>query len=74
MTASVRTFHSQRYALVGTFPRARKDGSTATINVWQSDCAECGEPFQFSTPATSSKFQPNRRCKLHAKPGRRVKK
>lgn len=74
MTATVRTFHGQRYELVGTFPRARKDGGIATINVWQSACVECGSLFEFSTPAASSKFEPNRRCQRHKRPGVRVKK
>lgn len=71
----VRTFRGQTYRLVGSFVRARKrDGSEATILTWQSFCAQCGDSFTITTPAASSKFQPNRRCQVHKRPGQRVRR
>lgn len=73
MIGTIRTEKSQRYEVVDTFERDRKDGSVALILIWESPCAECGEPFRFSTPQRTSKFQPNRRCQKHKRPGQRVR-
>lgn len=72
MIGETRTYLGQRYEIVDAFERDRRDGSVATILHWQSHCAECGEPFGFTTPAASAKFQPNRRCQKHKRPGCRV--
>ena len=68
-----RTYKGQRYFRVGSFERERTNGTTATILKWSSHCAECGAVFEFTTPAASSKFEPNRRCQKHKRPGCRVK-
>lgn len=68
-----RIHHGQRYTAVDGFDRARKDGTTARIIWWLSDCAECGAPFRFTTPEKSEKFAPVRRCPEHRKPGVRVR-
>lgn len=73
MIGAIRTEKGQRYEVVDTFGRPRRDGTVATILVWQSSCAQCREAFQFTTPASSSKFQPNRRCAKHKRPGHRVR-
>jgi len=73
MIGTVQYYRGQRYEVVETTERRRKDGSIATILHWQSPCAQCGEPFRLTTPAASSKFQPNRRCVKHKRPGIRVK-
>jgi hypothetical protein len=73
MIGTTRTEKGQRYDVVDTTQRDRKDGTVATILHWQSACAECGAPFRFTTPAASAKFQPNRRCAKHKRPGQRVK-
>ena len=70
---AVRDFHGQTYTATGRFERARRDGTIATILIWRSPCATCGVPFTVTTPATSPKFQPNRRCQKHKPPGHRVK-
>ena len=70
--SAVREYRGQTYREIGTFKRARRDGSMATIITWASPCAECGEPFTFTTPASSSKFEPNRRCQKNKRPGHRV--
>lgn len=62
----------QLYRVVETFERKRSDGSMAVILRWASECATCGEVFDFTTPAASSKFEPNRRCQTHKRPGQRV--
>ena len=68
-----RAYRGQTYRVIGSFQRRRRDGTMATILSWASPCAECGEPFTFTTPASSSKFQPNRRCQKHKRPGHRVR-
>lgn len=68
-----REYHGQTYKVIGSFERERRDGTIATILTWTSDCASCGEPFTFTTPAKASKFQPNRRCQKHKRPGQRVR-
>lgn len=69
----IRSHKGQTYEVVGRFLRERRDGTTAEILRWQSACADCGEPFEITTPARSSKFQPNRRCQRHKRPGHRVR-
>lgn len=73
MIGTIRDYLTQRYEVVETFERPRRDGTMATILVWQACCAHCGEPFQFTAPAASKKFEPNRRCQKHKRPGVRVK-
>lgn len=63
----------QVYTVVASFERNRRDGTKAAILEWRSNCAQCGAPFTFTTPAASSKFEPNRRCQTHKRPGHRVK-
>lgn len=63
------TYKGQLYTAVASYDRERRDGSTAVILEWLSLCAQCREPFTFTTPAASSKFQPNRRCTKHKRPG-----
>lgn len=70
---TVRDYRGQAYTLSGLFLRQRKDGTMATILQWTSPCADCGEPFICTTPAGSGRFQPNRRCQKHKRPGHRVK-
>lgn len=72
MTGIVRTHLGQSFAVVDQFDRERRDGTMATILVWQSPCAECGEPFSFTTPAASSKWEPSKRCQKHKRPGVRA--
>lgn len=70
---TVRDYLGQRYVVIGTMPRTRVDGTIATILTWSSSCAQCGAQFTLTTPAASAKFQPNRRCQKHKRPGVRVK-
>lgn len=70
---SARIHKGQWYVEAGRFDRQRCDGSTATIITWSSQCADCAGWFTFTTPARSSKFQPNRRCQKHKRPGHRVR-
>lgn len=74
MTSIVKEYDGQRYVRIGEFKRARSDGTFATIIRWQSHCAQCGAPFEISTVAESSKWQPSRRCQIHKRPGVRVRK
>ena len=69
-----KTFKGQVYVEVERFDRERRDGTKAEIIRWHSECAECGQPFTFTTPAKSGKFEPNRRCQTHKRPGQRVKR
>jgi hypothetical protein len=63
----------QVYELARTEPHIRRDGTETELAVWQSHCAQCGEPFEFRAPSKASKFEPNRRCAKHKRPGARVK-
>jgi hypothetical protein len=67
-----RIFDGQSYHLVKSEPYTRLDGGKTTLSVWQSNCPVCGAPFEVRTPANASKFQPNRRCSKHKRPGIRV--
>jgi hypothetical protein len=73
MIGTTRIHKGQRYTAVASLERTRRDGSTALILRWVSACAQCGAPFEITTPAASSKFEPNRRCAKHKRPGQRVK-
>jgi hypothetical protein len=70
---AARDHRGQAYVVTGSLERQRKDRSTATVLEWTSHCADCGAPFTFTTPAASGKFEPNRRCQKHKRPGHRVK-
>lgn len=63
----------QIYTAIASYERARRDGSQAVILEWFSLCAQCREPFTFTAAAASAKFQPNRRCQRHKRPGARAK-
>ncbi len=67
------SYKGQLYTAVSSYERDRKDGSTALILTWASACATCGAPFTMTTPASSKKFEPNRRCQKHKRPGHRVR-
>lgn len=68
-----RFFNGQRYVPVSLRPYTRKDGRPTLIACWLSHCPTCGEEFTCETPLFASKFQPNRRCQRHKRPGQRVK-
>lgn len=65
-------YKGQGYVCVAVSPHTRRDGSPTVLLGWESECAECGETFSFKTPNTG-KFEPNRRCQAHRKPGLRPK-
>jgi len=68
-----RTHKGQLYRLTGLVDHTCRDGRETELQVWQSTCANCGEPFEFKMPPKVRAFAPNRRCKRCAKPGVRVK-
>lgn len=70
---SLREYHGQHYVVVARTKRVRRDGTLGTILTWASECEQCGEAFACTTPALAAKFQPNRRCQRHKRPGQRVK-
>ena len=65
-------YDGQRYELVGTEPYTRTDGGETELSVWQSECPVCGEVFEVRTLGRAQKFEPNRRCGKHKRPGVRV--
>jgi hypothetical protein len=67
-----RIFDGQRYDWVRSDAYTRLDGTETSLLVWRSACPVCGEPFEIRTPASTSRFQPNRRCTQHKRPGIRV--
>lgn len=72
MMGAVREHKGQAYTCTASVPFTRKDGTVSAVLTWQSNCAECGEAFKFTSPEAAKKFEPNRRCSKHKKPGCRV--
>ena len=73
MIGTVKVYLGQQYVAIAMQPYLRKDGAIAEIVTWQSRCPVCGQTFTFELSARTSKFQPNRRCQKHKRPGCRVK-
>jgi hypothetical protein len=46
-------FRGQSYQLVGYRPHICRDGHETQLEVWQSRCAECGEPFECCRPVSA---------------------
>lgn len=66
-----RMHHGQPYWLVGHEDVTRRDGEAATLDVYRTFCAECGEPFHAKVSQGANKYL-NRRCEAHRKPGVKV--
>ena len=64
-----KLFNGQVYRCVGTEPHTRADGSTSSLSIWESGCADCGSKFLFKSPTAASQFRPNRRCEKHRRRG-----
>ncbi len=64
------TYYGQIYTCTMRRPYTRRDGSSTVLIELASHCADCGTSFTFSVPATSNKFEPNRRCEAHKSPGK----
>ncbi len=64
----VKDYKDQKYLCTAVSPYTRRDGTQSALLVWESQCAECGEVFTFKTP-NGEKFEPNRRCQEHRRPG-----
>jgi hypothetical protein len=62
----------QPYWRIGRRPHTRRDGTATALDVWQSFCATCGEPFEQTTPAATPSRSMIRRCQEHVSPGRKV--
>lgn len=73
MIGTIRMHEGQRFWVANTSTYRRPDGTLAVLLLWASLCPECGQQFEFTAPAAASKFQPNRRCIKHKRPGCRVK-
>lgn len=67
-----RVYRDQLCRPVYVRPHTCQDGRRTLLAVWESQCAHCGETFTFSTPLRAGKFQPNRLCRQHRRPGARV--
>lgn len=72
MTAD-REYMGQHYEAVGERQHTCRDGSEIKLTVWASLCAQCGELFFCTTAEHAVKFNPNRRCEKHRRPGQRVR-
>jgi hypothetical protein len=70
--STTKFYDGQRYELVRTEPYTRTDGGETELSIWQSECPVCGGAFEVRTPARARKFEPNRRCRKHRRPGVRV--
>ena len=73
MIGTIRNHQGQVYWVADTSTRRRRDGALAAILIWASQCVDCGAELRFTTPAATSKFEPNQRCDKHKAPGKRVK-
>ena len=60
--------NGQIFRCVGLSPHEGRNGPT-TILHWESDCADCGAPFEVTTGLTGIKPM-NTRCPEHIKPGK----
>lgn len=69
----IRTYRGQTYAYRGEVPYMKRDGTETTLSRWFTHCAQCGEPFEATTPTHSLEFHPSRRCAKHKRPGQRVR-
>ncbi|MCR9069494.1 MAG: hypothetical protein NXH79_11680 [Rhodobacteraceae bacterium] len=65
---TVLMLDGQRYIVVGSDLHIRTDGETVPIILWQSRCAECGQPFECRTGLKARAL--NRRCEEHRRPGK----
>ncbi len=72
--AEIRFVDGQFYEAVEAVPYIRRDGTATSLQVWKSHCVECGTPFSFMVPISGLKFEPNRRCQTHKRPGLRPRK
>lgn len=61
----------QRYEMISEVEHVRLDGEQTKLAMWRSECAECGQPFEFRCSQLS--LPENRRCELHKQPGKRVR-
>lgn len=68
---TVLMLDDQPFELVGIEPHTRRDGLITQLLVWNSTCAECGEPIACRTPGMTSWL--SRRCGECRKPGKPVK-
>jgi len=69
----IRSKGGQQYEFVGPRRHTRRDGTETFLAVWRTTCPQCGESFLCTTPGEASKFEPNRRCQKHKRPGQRAK-
>jgi hypothetical protein len=68
---SVLMVDHQPYKLVAIESYQRADGSPSSVLTWSVPCPECGDLFEVKSGLVCK--APNRRCKLHRSPGRKVK-
>lgn len=69
----MREYKGQFYRLIDNEPHTCRDGRETLLGLWETECAVCGESFLFRIPLRASRFEPNRRCQKHKRPGHRVK-
>jgi hypothetical protein len=67
-----RLHKGQSYRLADIVDHTCRDGRETLLEIWQSACANCGQPFEFKRPQGAKHFWPNRRCKRCKRPGVRV--
>lgn len=69
---TIRAYKGQLYVRVDDVPHRTRDGRDTLLTRWWSTCADCGAAFVFATSSLARKFQPNRRCANHKRPGIRA--
>lgn len=60
----------QEYRLIRFEDHRNRAGQILTLAVWETSCAECGEPMEVK--ALRGRVDFNRRCRAHRRPLTRV--
>lgn len=72
MNPEMRTIGDQVYRKVSERQHITRSGRETTLSVWSTVCAACGCEFEATSPLHAKKFEPQRRCEAHRRPGVRA--
>ena len=59
----------QAYSFVRVDPHTCRDGRSITLDVYRTQCAKCGQPFEVKIGTPAARKWPSRRCLKHRRPG-----
>ena len=66
-------YRGQAYTCESIEPYYNRKGRLVELNSWRSQCPDSGTVFNVLISARMKEFKPNRRCREHRAPGKRVK-